>query len=95
MMNKAQKWLALMVAIGGVASLVGTYSYLPNRLAKIEELHAKDHDTLVELKADVKHIDRKLERNGIVYENVLKENAGLFVVTNHTVFQHGMQNARN
>jgi len=93
MMNKAQKWLALMVAIGGVASLVGTYSYLPNRLAKIEELHAKDHDTLVELKADVKHIDRKLERNGIVYENLKDDTRYDVVVTNFNNYR--VQNANN
>lgn len=101
MMNKMQKWIAVIAGIGGLVSLAGTWGYIPkqmsdldSKLSKLEVLHSADHDTLIELKADVKHIDRKLERNGIVNENPLKDNAGYVVVTNLGA-KYGMQNSRN
>jgi len=82
-----QKFLITCVTLGGIASLGGTWFYLPHRQEKLEQIVEKDHDVIIRIENDVHHIkskveqlEKKLERNGIVYqyENWLTTNDMFF-----------------
>lgn len=55
-------WVAV---IGGLASLGGIWLYLPHQVRELKEVQKADHDVLVELKADVKNINSRLDRNHV------------------------------
>lgn len=65
-LSKAQKLLAILLTIGGIASLAGTWLYIPVRMSKVEGVVEKDHDALIRVETKVESINTKLERNGVV-----------------------------
>ena len=75
-------WVAV---IGGLASLGGIWLYLPHQVRELKEVQKADHDVLVELKADVKNITSRLDRNHVngswieqrYYEKYLASTNGL------------------
>ena len=66
-MTKLYKVLLFIIAVSTVGGHIGLALYLPKRLEKLELTSSIDHDTLIEVKSDVKNINRKLENRGIVY----------------------------
>jgi len=60
-----EKTLTLAAVIGGLASLGGIWLYLPQQVAELKQVQKLDHDVLVELKADVKNITSRLDRNNV------------------------------
>jgi len=78
-------WVAV---IGGLASLGGIWLYLPHQVRELKEVQKADHDVLVELKADVKNITSRLDRNNVngnwieqrYYEKYLASTNGLLNV---------------
>lgn len=61
-----QKLLTIIATLGGIASLFGTYGYLPHRQDRIERIVEHDHDVLTRVETKVDALEKKLERNGIV-----------------------------
>jgi len=51
--------------VGGAFSLAGTWVYLPTQVREMREIQKADHDVLVEMKADVKNITSRLDRNNV------------------------------
>jgi len=80
-----EKTLTLAAVIGGLASLGGIWLYLPQQVAELKQVQKLDHDVLVELKADVKNITSRLDRNNVngnwieqrYYEKYLASTNGL------------------
>ncbi len=73
-MTKFYKFLTIVIALFTVLGHVGSYLYVPREIEKIKseveklkEYSRSDHDTLIEVKADVKNINKKLDSKGIVY----------------------------
>ena len=60
-----EKILTLAAAIGGLASLGGIWLYLPHQVSELKQIQKVDHDVLIELKADVKNINSRLDRNHV------------------------------
>jgi len=80
-----EKILIWVGVIGGAFSLAGTWVYLPTQVREMREIQKADHDVLVELKADVKNITSRLDRNNVngnwieqrYYEKYLASTNGL------------------
>jgi len=85
-----EKTLTLAAVIGGLASLGGIWLYLPQQVAELKQVQKLDHDVLVELKADVKNITSRLDRNNVngnwieqrYYEKYLASTNGLWNFSN-------------
>ena len=82
LVEKVSIWIAI---IGGFASLGGTWLYLPRQLEEVKTIQKVDHDVLIEVKADVKNITSRLDRNNVngnwieqkYYEKYLASTNGL------------------
>ncbi len=81
-----EKILIWVGVIGGAFSLAGTWVYLPTQVKELREIQKADHDVLVEMKADVKNITSRLDRNNVngswleqrYYEKYLASTNGLW-----------------
>lgn len=67
-----QKALIVVSLIGGVASLAGTWVYVPKQVEQVERIQRADHDLLIRLETKMEVVEsrlqgigKKLERSGI------------------------------